>query len=472
MNKANLTFYERASDALANPSAHQAIRAGARKFVEHRATAVAAFPEMDTMRDRARLIRAHTLSSLDVFLAEFADNVEANGGCVFWAKNATEANDYIVKLAGAREVRQVVKSKSMVTEEIELNHALEAADVQVVESDLGEFIIQLAGEKPSHILAPALHKTRAQVGQLFEKHLNTRYTDDPFALNEIARAHLRDIFLSADMGISGVNFGVSESGTVSLVTNEGNGRLTTSAPRIHVALMGMERLVPTLADLATMLPVLAVSATGQKLTVYNNLITGPRRPGEPDGPEELHVVILDNGRSDILATEVAEILYCIRCGACLNVCPVYQSIGGHAYGSVYSGPVGSVVTPALMGLDQWHQLPHASTLCGACKEICPIRIDIPRLLLQLRNAGNRAYHSPAWLRTGMRTYRTIAQRPFLFRLGLRIGSVATRLLAKQGWLKVIPSPLSGWTDHRAFPELAKKSFRQLWAERKPKEYAS
>ena len=470
MNMANLTFHERVSDALANPAAHQAVGRGARKFTANRAQAVANFPQMDALRDRARLIRARTVSKLDVFLAEFADNVEANGGCVFWAQNAADANDYVVKLAGAGDVRQVVKSKSMVTEEIELNHALEAAGVQVVESDLGEFIIQLAGEKPSHIIAPVLHKTRAQVGEIFQEKLNTPYTDDPFALNDIARAHLRDIFLSADMGISGVNFGVAESGTLSLVTNEGNGRFCTTTPRIHVALMGMERLVPTLADLATMLPVLEISATGQGLTVYNNLITGPRRPGEPDGPEELHVVILDNGRSDALATEVAEILYCIRCGACLNICPVYRSIGGHAYGSVYPGPLGSVVTPALMGLDQWHQLPHASTLCGACKDICPVRIDIPRLLLQLRDASSRADHSPAWLKTGMRIYGTIAQRPGLFRLGMRIGSVATRLLAKKGWLNTLPPPLNGWTDHRAFHALAKKSFRQLWTERKTTEH--
>lgn len=472
MNMANLTFYERASDALANPSAHQAIRAGTRRFLVHRASAVAAFPEMDALRDRARLIRAYTLSKLDVFLAEFADNVEANGGCVFWAKNAAEANDYVVTLAGARGVRQVVKSKSMVTEEIELNHALEATGVQVVEGDLGEFIIQLAGEKPSHIIAPVLHKTRVQVGKLFQEKLNTPYTDDPSALNDLARAHLRDIFLSADMGITGVNFGVAESGTLSLVMNEGNGRFTTTAPRIHVAFMGMERLVPTLADLATMLPVLEISATGQRLTVYNNLITGPRRAGEPDGPEELHVVILDNGRTDTLATEMAEILYCIRCGACLNICPVYQSIGGHAYGSVYPGPLGSVVTPALMGLDHWHELPHASTLCGACKEVCPVRIDIPRLLLQLRDASSSANHSPAWLRVGMRIYGTVAQYPVLFRWGLRIGSVATRLFAKKGWLKTIPSPLSGWTDHRAFRALAKKSFRQHWIERKSTERTS
>lgn len=472
MNVANLTFYERASDALTNPDAHQAIRVGTRRFVAHRESAVASFADMDTLRDRARLIRAHTLSKLDVFLAEFAENVEVNGGCVFWAKDAAEANDYVVSLADATHVRQVVKSKSMVTEEIELNHALEAAGVKVVESDLGEFIIQLAGEKPSHIIAPVLHKTRFQVGKLFESKLNVHYTDDPVALNDIARAHMRDIFLSADMGISGVNFGVAESGTVSLVTNEGNGRFTTTTPPIHVAIMGMERLVPTLADLATMLPVLEISATGQRLTVYNNLITGPRRPGEPDGPEELHVVILDNGRSETLATEVAEILYCIRCGACLNICPVYRSIGGHAYGSVYPGPLGSVVTPALMGMDQWHQLPHASTLCGACKEICPVRIDIPRLLLQLRDTSTRSDHSPAWLRTGLRIYAILVRRPALFTLGLRIASVATRLFARKGWLNTLPSPLNGWTDYRAFRALAKKSFRQLWAERENRVHPS
>ena len=468
----NLTFYERTRDALEAPTVNQAIRVGARRFVSHRASTVSGLPEMDSLRDRARVIRAETLNKLDVFLAEFADNVELNGGRVFWAKNADEANDYVVKLAEARGVRHVVKSKSMVTEEIELNHALEVAGVRVIESDLGEFIAQLAGERPSHIIAPVLHKTRGEVGKLFEEELNVAYTEEPIALNDIARSHLRDIFLSSDMGISGVNFGVAESGTLSLVTNEGNGRFCTTTPRIHVALMGMERLVPTFADLGTMLPVLEISATGQRLTVYNNLLTGPRRSGEPDGPEELHVVILDNGRSDTLASEVAEILYCIRCGACLNICPVYQSIGGHAYGSVYPGPLGSVLTPTLMGVEQWQELPHASTLCGACKEICPVRIDIPSLLLRLRDASSKANHSPVWIRTLMRIYSIVARHPKLFQLGMRFASVSSRLFAKEDWLNRLPPPLNGWTDHRNFRALAKKSFGQQWAERRSTEHTS
>lgn len=472
MTTANVSFYERVKQALVNPAAHEAVGRGARNLAALCANTLAELPQMEALREQARLIRAHTLSQLDVYLAEFATNVEAFGGHVYWAKDAAEANAYVVELARARDVRQVVKSKSMVTEEIELNQALNAAGVDVFESDLGEFIVQLAGDRPSHIVGPALHMTRAQVGRLFQEKLGVSYTDDPFALNKIARAYLRRIFLSADMGVSGVNFGVADSGTLSLVTNEGNGRFTTTVPRIHVALMGMERLAPTLADLSVLLPVLEIFATGQRLAVYNTLITGPRRSGDPDGPEELHVVILDNGRSATLGSEIAEILYCIRCGACLNSCPVYQAIGGHAYGSVYPGPVGAVVMPAMMGLDLWSELPHASTLCGACKEVCPVRIDIPRMLLKLREEGAKSGLSPAWLRMGVKMYGMAAQRPALFQLGMRASSIATRLLGKNGWVKTLPPPLNGWTDHRAFPTLAKKSFHQLWAERKNTEHSS
>jgi L-lactate dehydrogenase complex protein LldF len=458
----NTSFHKRVKAALADQQLRSALKISITNLTTKRTAAIASFPQMDEMRDRARQIRAHTLNQLDTYLAEFADNVETLGGHVFWAKDAAEANNYLLELAQAKEIKRIVKSKSMVTEETGLGHALEKADIEVVESDLGEFIIQLTGETPSHIVAPAMHKTRIEVGKLFEQKLGVPYTEEPMELTQIARAHLRQIFITADMGISGVNFGVAESGSICLVTNEGNGRLTTTAPRIHVAFMGMERLVPKLEDLEVMLQVLGRSATGQKLTVYSNIITGPRRSDEEDGPEEFHVVILDNGRSTVLASEMAEILYCIRCGACLNNCPVYQAIGGHAYGSVYSGPVGSVLTPALMGVDLWSELPHASSLCGACKEVCPVRIDIPRMLLKLRDEG--VQKAPLWLKFGLRMYRTVAQRPLLFRMGLRVGSVATRILARKGWIQKLPPPLNAWTNHRAFPVIARESFHQWWAE--------
>jgi L-lactate dehydrogenase complex protein LldF len=317
-----------------------------------------------------------------------------------------------------------------------------------------------------------IHKTRQDVAELFREKLKA--TDEDVAdvprMTALARRLLRQDFLQAEMGITGVNFAVAETGSMCLVMNEGNGRLCTTAPRIHVAMMGMERIVPTLEDLGVMLQILARSATGQKLSVYTNIITGPRRGREngqgleSDGPDEFHVVIVDNGRSKILGSELAEILYCIRCGACLNVCPVYQQIGGHAYGSVYPGPVGAVVTPGLHGVEPWSELPHASSLCGACREVCPIRIDIPRMLLKLREQGTEAGKSPAWLKLGLRLFRLATARPGLYRLGGRLSSLGTRLIGREGWIKRLPGPLAGWTRQRDFPVFAQKSFSQRWQE--------
>ena len=494
MKASNMTFYERVEDALQDEQLHAALNIATTRFVAGRQRAFETLPEAEALRDHARRIRAHTLAHLDRYLAQFADAVEQRGGHVYWAETEEQAIRYVTELARARGVQTVVKSKSMVSEELELNHALEAEGVRVVETDLGEYIIQLAREKPSHIIAPVIHKTRQQIADLFRAKLNA--TDEDLAdvphMTGLARRTLRADFLQADMGISGVNFGVAETGSICLVTNEGNGRLTTTTPRIHVALMGMERLVPTMEDLGVMLQILARSATGQKLSVYSNIVTGPRRTGqaaggsdgettpikssevsehlqgmpetEPDGPDELHVVIVDNGRSKILGSDLAEILYCIRCGACLNVCPVYRQIGGHAYGSVYPGPVGAVVTPGLYGLEAWPELPHASSLCGACREVCPVRIDIPRMLLKLREEGARAGQGPGWLKLGIRLYCWAALRPGMYRLGIRLAGWATQLLAQKGWLKKFPPPLSGWTDHRYFPAFAKKSFSQRWRE--------
>lgn len=462
MTDSPVTFLGRARSDIGT-SRVAALDAGARRLTAMRLTAAAEFPAMEAMRDKAREIRLHTLARLDHYLGEFADNVEALGGTVHWAADGDEANAIVARIATERDVATIVKSKSMVTEEIELNHALEAAGLQVVETDLGEFIIQLAGDTPSHIIAPVLHKTRFEIGELFRDTIDAAYTDDPTELNAIARRYLRDIFLSADMGISGVNFAVAESGSICLVTNEGNGRLTTTAPRIHVAVMGMERIVPSFGDLSVMLEVLARSATGQRLSVYTNIVTGARRPGDPDGPEEFHVVILDNGRSSVLGTELSEILACIRCGACLNVCPVYRSVGGHAYGSTYSGPIGAVVTPSLMGLDPWHDLPDASSLCGACKDACPIRIDIPRMLLELRAQTADRGHAAPWLRRGISAYAAAATRPGAFRAMLRAGGLAGRALPD--WIRKLPLGGSAWTDHRDFPSPAAQPFHQWWKER-------
>ncbi len=437
----------------------------ARRMSSYRETASADFPLMDQMRDRAREVRLHTLAHLDRYLAQFASQVEANGGHVHWASDGDEANTIIRDIAKANDVRTVVKSKSMVTEEIELNEALEHAGISVVETDLGEFIVQLSEDKPSHIIAPVLHKTRYDIGELFAEKLGEPYTTDPSQLTEIARTHLRREFLTADMGISGCNMGIADTGTVVLVTNEGNGRLTTTAPRVHVSVMGMERIVPTFADASAVLEVLARAGTGQRLSVYTNLVSGPRRPGDPDGPDEFHVVILDNGRSKTLSGSEAEILACIRCGACLNICPVYREVGGHAYGFTYPGPIGAVVTPSLKGLDDWHELPYASTLCGACVEACPVRIDIPKMLLTLRAKSANDGHLPGWLQFAVGRYATAAAHPRQFRLLLKAGGVVGSMFAKDGWIKKAPSHGAAWTGARDLPQPATKPFHTRWKER-------
>ncbi|MDH4115912.1 MAG: LutB/LldF family L-lactate oxidation iron-sulfur protein [Acidimicrobiia bacterium] len=460
-----VTFLGRAGPAVGTPSAI-ANRAGARRFTQLRTDAAARYAPFDAMRDRARAIRLHTLANLGGYLRQFADSVEAAGGRVYFAADAAEARSIILGIARDVDARKIIKSKSMVSEEIHLNDALEADGREVVETDLGEFIIQLAGEAPSHIIAPAIHMTAADIGRLFERRLGIDYTDDADELNRFARAHLRRVFLEADMGISGVNFGVAESGSICTVTNEGNGRLTTTAPRVHVALMGMERLVPTTADLVQMIEVLARSGTGQNLSAYTNIVTGPRRDGDPDGPDELHVVILDNGRSRALAGPNAEILACIRCGACLNACPVYRAVGGHAYGAVYPGPIGAVLNPALDGVDPWSDLPFASTLCGACTEVCPVRIDIPRMLLGLRQEAMESGVGFGWIRPGMSAYARAAEHPVLWRAFLALGGIVARTIGRRGHLERLPFHASRWTQHRSLRAPAPESFRASWRRRR------
>ena len=451
-------FSRRITKALQDPQLRLALDRTTSRFTSLRAAGLASLPDVEAVRDRARAIRLETLAHLDRHLERFEAAVTEAGGQVHWAADAREANAIVLQIARSQGVAHVVKSKSMISEEMGLNATLIAAGVDVVESDLGEYIIQLAGETPSHIIAPAVHKTREQVGQLLAEKLGVPMTDDPAIMAATARSTLREVFLRADMGVTGVNFGVASTGSLAIVTNEGNASLAVSAPRVHVALMGIERLVPTLDDLAVMLQVLARSATGQKATVYTDLITGPRR-NDPDGPDELHVVLLDNGRSRLVGGELSESLACIRCGACLNACPVYQQIGGHAYGSVYSGPIGAVITPSLDREGPWHVLPEASSLCGACREVCPVRIDIPRMLLALRADAVQAGKVGRWGRLAFRLYRVVATRPWLFRRAVALSRWATEILSGAG-VRRLPPPLSGWTRFREFPVIASRTFSE------------
>ena len=429
-----------------------------------RTLAFQSLPDADAIRDLARKAKLDALRDLPAYLERFEARLRANGAEVHWAEHAEDCHRIVLEIAGRHDVRRVAKGKSMVSEELHLNEALEAAGLEVVETDLGEYIVQLAGDRPSHIVAPIIHMTRADVGRVMHERIQTPMSDDPATLGRYAREKLRQVFLDADMGISGANFGVVETGSVCLVTNEGNGRMVTTLPRVHVVLMGIEKLVPTLADLDRMLKLLARSATGQKLTAYTTLINGPRRAGDDCGPEALHVVLIDNGRSELMASENAEILGCIRCGACMNVCPVYTSIGGHAYGDTYPGPVGAVVTPGLRGLHDWADLPSASSLCGACREVCPVRLDIPRMLLNLRRQA-APMHTPPWLRFAMRAFAAVAARPRAYRAAMAVMRRGLRLRAVNGWIRRAPGPARAWTDARDLVAPAAKSFQQAWRER-------
>jgi L-lactate dehydrogenase complex protein LldF len=448
------TFHENAKAALHDVQLRGALKHATSLFGERRKEAAAGLPNWEELRSQARAIKDEVLLHLDRYLEEFVQNAEARGAKVHWARDAAEANAIIGKLVVDRQAHTVVKSKSMTTEETHLNAALEAAGLQVVETDLGEYIIQLAQETPSHIIAPAIHKTKQQVAELFTAELGMPPTDDLVQLTSTARTTLRDRFAAADVGISGVNFGVVETGTLVIVENEGNIRLTTSVPRVHIAMMGIEKVIPRFTDLDIFLKLLPRSGTGQRLTTYQSFITGTKRHPTDEGPEELHIVLLDNGRSRMLAHPVTrQSLACIRCGACLNACPVYQQIGGHAYGSVYPGPIGAVITPQLMGIEKTAQLPYASSLCGACREVCPVKIDIPRLLLHLRaeitpQKGDRRE------RLAFKLWAKVMMSPRLYKMSSLVGRVLQRVI-----------PISrAWTSGRDLRPIESKSFHELWSD--------
>jgi L-lactate dehydrogenase complex protein LldF len=472
MDVTSSAFKENAKVALADPQLQKALvnlRAG---FIEKRLKAVDALPEFDALRDSARDIKNHTLAHLDLYLEAYEDKLHAAGGELHYAETAEEAREVILSICRRVGAKTVTKGKSMVAEEIGLNQHLEASGIQPIETDLGEYIIQLRHEPPSHIIAPAVHLTKDQVEADFRRvHTDLppgRDLSEPQALLSEARAVLRQRFLAADVGITGANFLVAETGSSVIVTNEGNGDLTQVLPRVYIVLAAIEKLTPTLEDVSQILRLLARSATGQDMSVYTTFTTGPRRPGDSDGPEEYHVVLLDNGRSAMLGSEFQDMLRCIRCGACMNHCPVYQAVGGHAYGSVYPGPMGAVLTPTLAGIDQAGHLPNASTFCGRCEAVCPMRIPLPKMMRHWREREFERHLSPPAYRYGLGVWAFLAKRPRLYQFFTRL---AMRVLANRGMDRgrFHSLPLAGgWTRHRDFPVPDGRTFQEMWAERRKK----
>ena len=430
-----------------------------------RAAALADYPQFAAARRRGTAIKEHVVANLGHYLEQFERNAIASGAVVHWAADAEEACQIVIRLCRAAGAKQATRSKSMLGEEIGLPHALEAAGIERVETDLAEHIIQLAGETPSHIIWPALHKTREQVSALFKQHhADPHQTEDVGAMVESARRELRSRFLSAEVGISGANFLLADSGAVCTVTNEGNAELTTTPPRVHIVTAGIEKLVPSLPHAWTLLRLLVRSATGADLTQYTTFHTGPKRPGDRDGPQEFHIVLVDNGRSRMLRDGLRDMLRCIRCGACMNHCVVFRQIGGHAYGGTYPGPMGAVLNPALEGVEKARDLPHACTLNGRCQEVCPVSIPLPTLLRGWRDTGWREGLVPQTVRSSLWLWRFMAERPALYRLGTAIAVRAMRLFRRGGWIGGMP--LAGsWTRYRDMPAPPGRTFMQQLGDR-------
>jgi L-lactate dehydrogenase complex protein LldF len=424
-------------------------------------------PNPDGLRSLAGDIKQHALDHLDYYLEQLQASVEQNGGHVHYAPDGNAAKRIIAEIAQKTGCTRIIKSKSMAGEEIELAHHLESAGLDLVETDLGEFIIQISHDKPSHLVAPIMHKDRASIARLFSEYFKTPYNEDPPTLTAQARLFLRDKFRHADLGITGGNFLIAETGQVCVVENEGNARQSLTTPRVLVSLVGIEKVIPRLSDLAVMLKLLARSATGQPMTVYTSIFGGPRVAGEKDGPEEFHLVLLNNGRTKILADpEYRETLRCIRCGACLNACPVYRKIGGHAYGSVYPGPIGALITPLFQGLGKFKDLPQASSLCGACYEACPVKINIPKHLVNLRRDINAQHLNGSFERMIFRWWAWGLKSPLIYAFVGTLQKFDLRRRAhKTGWIRSLPMFAAGWTQVRDMPAPAKRTFHQIWKDR-------
>lgn len=462
-------FVALADIAIANPELQKAVALGTFNGYSKRLNAmfIDGHEHGEALRQQAKEAKRRALRDLPELLEQAETNLKANGFNVLWAADAEEANRHALNIIQRHGAKLISKGKSMLSEEIGLNHAVEAAGMRVVETDLGEYIIQLNDEPPSHIVAPVIHKTKDEIRDIFIRELGMEHTDDAGTMVAFAREKLRREFVTADLGITGGNFLIAESGSLCLVENEGNGRMCTTMPNVHIAFIGIEKVVATLEDYTVLNQLIARSGTGQTITVYSNIINGPRRPDEHDGPEHVYIILVDNGRSAIYATEYAEALACIRCGACLNACPVYRSTGGHAYGWVYGGPIGAVLTPLMTGLENAKPLPYASSLCGACKQACPVDIDLPRMLLDLRAEEVEGDLTPPLWDTAMQLWAVGMGSRWRYELGgtaARLGQpIANRVFGNQ-----MPGVLGNWTQNRDFPQFAPKPFRELWKERQQK----
>lgn len=463
-SKTEATVKARAELALSDEFLRKAVRFTTERLRNGKKKASEEHGNWDEWRERGKQIRLHTIAHLDYYLNLFVNNARANGVHVHFANTGEEAVKLTLDIAEHANAKSVVKSKSMVTEELHLNHALESIGVEVVETDLGEYIIQLAGEMPSHIVIPAIHKNRYQIAELLSKEAGYTLPPDTTALAGFVRKKLREKFLEADIGMTGCNFAIAETGSMVLFENEGNARMVSTVPKTQITLMGMERIIPSWEDLEVMATLLPRSATGQKLTMYMSGITGPRRSEDADGPDEMHIIIVDNGRSLQLGDpEFQELLNCIRCGACLNACPVYRHIGGHAYGSTYSGPIGAVLTPSLnKNIAEWDDIANASSLCGACYEACPVKIPLHDMLVYLRRRKVESGNGNKLESIGMQGFATVMGNSS--RLGgmLRLGKLGQKLVVRSGVIKTKLGPLKGWNTYRVTPSLPKESFRDRW----------
>ncbi|MSP89702.1 MAG: iron-sulfur cluster-binding protein [Alphaproteobacteria bacterium] len=472
MQSTSHSFKDNARAAMANPTLQRAMGNMRHGFLAKRLAAIDRLPEFDALRDRARDIKNHALEHLDVYLEAWEAKVVSAGGHVHWARDAEEARRIVLAICQRLDARTVTKGKSMIAEEIALNPFLEANGIVPVETDLGEYIIQIRNESPSHIIAPAIHLVQDQIEQSFRE-IHTQFDRDrplvePRQLVDEARGVLRDKFIAADVGITGANFLVAETGSSIIVTNEGNGDLTQTLTKAHIVVTSLEKIVPTLEDAQTILRVLARSATGQEYSVYTTVSTGPRRPNDLDGPGEYHVVLLDNGRSRMLGTEFQDMLRCIRCGACMNHCPVYATVGGHAYGWVYPGPMGAVLTPSLIGVDEAGHLPNASTFCGKCESVCPMRIPLPKMMRHWREREFERHLSPAAMRWGIAAWAFLAKRPKLYRWVSGLTANVLGLLGRaHGSFRNLPLA-GGWTLGRDMPTPQGETFHRAWARRRPR----
>lgn len=460
------TVKERADIALNDDFLRNAVRFTTDRLRSGKKVASTEHGNWEEWRERGRQIRLHTIAHLDYYLNLFVENARSNGVHVHFADNAVEATDIVMTIARHKEAQSVIKSKSMVSEEVHINQALELSGIEAIESDLGEYIIQLAGEGPSHIVIPAIHKNRYQIAELLSEDAGETLEPDTTILAGYVRRKLRQKFLEADIGMTGCNFAIAETGSMVLFENEGNARMVTTVPKTQITLMGMERIVPSWADLEVMATLLPRSATGQRLTMYMSGITGPKRTADADGPEDMHIIIVDNGRSQQLGDpEFQELLNCIRCGACLNVCPVYRQIGGHSYGGTYSGPIGAVLTPALnKNVAEWDDIASASSLCGACYEACPVKIPLHDMLVSLRRRKVERGHGDKLEALGMKGFAALMANSKRFALAMRLGKIAQKPFVHNSGIHLKLGPLKGWNTYRVAPTLANHSFRDQWKE--------